>query len=75
MDENFKAVILHGFTGEQALQVMRAVKALGISPQDTAFATTTPSNLKWKVSELVEQLSEEHAYMKINRDRNRESSP
>lgn len=75
MEENFKAVILHGYTGEQALQIMRAVKALGIEPENTAFATTTPTNLGWKVSELVEHLSEEHTYMKLTRDRSRESSP
>jgi len=61
MEENFKAVILHGFTNEEALAVMRAVKALGLGPESTAFATTTPTSIGWKVGDLVEHLAEEHA--------------
>lgn len=63
MDKDFKAVILHGFSNEEALAVMRAVKALGagIAPGSTAFATTTPTSIDWKVGYLIEHLAEEHA--------------
>ena len=64
MDEDFKAVILHGFTDEEALAAMRAVKALKLGTSSTAFATTTPTSMDWKVSDLVEHLAEEHAMMK-----------
>ncbi|PKL05903.1 MAG: DUF3783 domain-containing protein [Spirochaetae bacterium HGW-Spirochaetae-9] len=64
MDEDFKAVILHGFTDEEALAAMRAIKALKLGAGSTAFATTTPTSIGWKVSELLEHLSEEHAMLK-----------
>lgn len=61
--EDFKAVILHGFSNEEALVIMRAIKSLGISASQTAFATTTPTSLQWKVDYLLEHLQEEHAMM------------
>jgi len=61
MEADFKAVILHGFTDEEALAVMRAVKALGLGAGSTAFATTTPASIGWKVGDLVEHLAEEHS--------------
>lgn len=64
MDTEFKAVILHGYSGEQALAIMRAVKSLGIDADTTAFATTTPTSLDWKVRDLIEHLAEEHAMMR-----------
>lgn len=64
MDEEFKAVILHGFRDEEALAVMRAVKALKLGASSTAFATTTPTSMGWKVSDLVEHLAEEQAMMR-----------
>jgi len=64
MNEDFKAVILHGFRDEEALAVMRAVKALKLGAGSTAFATTTPTSMGWKVSDLVEHLAEEQAMMK-----------
>jgi len=65
MDEDFKAVILHGFKDEEALAAMRAVKALlKQGAGSTAFATTTPTSMGWKVSELLEHLAEEQAMMR-----------
>lgn len=63
MEKDFRAVVLHGFTNEEALTIMRAVKALDIGIKPTAFATTTPTSLCWKVSDLIAHLAEEHAAM------------
>lgn len=63
MEKDFKAIIMHGFSDEQALSVMRAVKALGLGAGSTAFAMTTPTSVEWKVSDLIEHLAEEHAMM------------
>jgi hypothetical protein len=63
MDQQFKAVVLHGFSNEEALTILRAVRALGMAGQTPAFATTTVSNLDWKLSELLEHLAEEHQAM------------
>jgi hypothetical protein len=64
MDKDFKAVILHGYSNEEAVAVMRAVKALGLGVASTAFATTTPTSIGWKVEDLLEHLAEEHAMMR-----------
>jgi len=63
MDKDFRAVVLHGFTNEDALTIMRAIKALDVAVKPTAFATTTTTSLGWKVSDLVAHLAEEHAVM------------
>jgi hypothetical protein len=55
-----KILVLHGFTPEEALAAMRALKAALPSASDAAFATTTETNLEWKVKDLVEHVTEEH---------------
>ena len=61
-------ILMHGFSNEQALAIMRAarkaVAEAGADAAAIAFATTTPTNVGWKVSELLSEVSEEHAYMK-----------
>jgi hypothetical protein len=64
MDE--KVILLNGFSTEEAIAVMRAVKALVQDPADIAFAMATETNLHWTVSELIELVAEEHRYMKAN---------
>ena len=63
-------VLMHGFTNEQALAVMRAARKAageaGADPASIAFATTTPTNAEWKVSELLSEVAEEHEYMRKN---------
>lgn len=51
---------MHGFKPEEALAAMRALKAAIPSAGDAAFATTTETNLGWKVRELIEHVAEEH---------------
>jgi len=63
MEQEIKAVIMHGFTDEEAFIIMRAVKALGYGSKTTAFATTTPTSMKWKVEDLIGHLAEEHSAM------------
>jgi hypothetical protein len=58
--EEQKIVILHGFESEEVLAALRALKAALPSARDAAFATTTPTNLEWKLSDLLEQVAEEH---------------
>lgn len=77
MSSEFKAVILHGFKDEEAIAIMRAVKALGLGAPAPAFAVTTPASREWKVDYLLEHLAEEHAMARkaggITPDRSRES--
>ncbi len=60
MEATFKAVILHGFSNEEALALMRAVRQSGGAGAGAAFATTTPTSIGWKVEDLLEHLEEEH---------------
>lgn len=63
-------VFMHGFTHEQMLAIMRAAKAavkeMGVDPQSIAFSSSTPTNLEWKVKDLIAEVREEHEYMKKN---------
>ena len=61
---NTRIVVLHGFEEEAMLAVMRAVKGALPDPGSVAFASTTPTNLEWKVGDLVEHIGEEHAAWK-----------
>ncbi|HUI69460.1 MAG TPA: DUF3783 domain-containing protein [Spirochaetia bacterium] len=45
---------------------MRAVKAASSDPGEIAFAVTTPTNLEWKIKDLVDQVRFEHEYLKEN---------
>ncbi len=63
-------VLMHGFTSDQAIAVMRAAKkaaeAAGMDPSGIAFATSTPTNVEWKLKDLLTEVADEHAYMKKN---------
>jgi hypothetical protein len=58
-----KLIMLHGFTQEEALRCIRAVKAASEDPKSIAFCMTTETNLDWKVKELIAEVLEEHTYM------------
>jgi hypothetical protein len=64
-----KVVLLSGFSDEEALQTMRAVKSAIPDGKEIAFAMTTETNLTWKLSDLIEHISEEHRYAKERRDK------
>lgn len=58
-----KLVLFHGLSREEAVKAMRAVKAAMADPAEIAFATSTPTNLEWKLEDLVEHVWEEHKAM------------
>jgi len=61
--KNSKVIFLHGFTQDEALAAMRAVKAALPNPGSIAFSMATETNVRWKVSDLIEHVSEEHESM------------
>jgi hypothetical protein len=63
MDDQ-KILILHGFKPEEALAAMRALKAALPSAKDAAFATSTETNLEWKLKDLIGHVTEEHRQYK-----------
>lgn len=61
--EPFRAIVMHGFTSEEALAIMKAIKALGPAMQQAAFAMTTETNMHWPLGRLLSELAEEHRMM------------
>lgn len=59
-----RVIFLHGLSREEAVSLMRAAKAVLPDPEGLAFSMATPSNLEWRVRDLVEHVAEEHAYMR-----------
>jgi hypothetical protein len=58
--DNPKIVVLHGFSPEEAMTLMRTVRSTIPAAEDAAFAMTTPTNLQWKLTELFEHVTEDH---------------
>lgn len=68
--EEQKIVVLHGFSPEEAIAAMRALKAAIPSAHEAAFATTTETNMGWKLADLLEHVAEEHRqYREMSKSR------
>ena len=63
-NEIVKTVILHGFSSQEALAVMRAVKAASADPGAIAFAMSTPNSVEMKLGDVLADLAEEHRYFR-----------
>jgi len=61
-----KVAILHGFTREEIFAIMRAVKRELGAETDVAFAMTTTHSLQLKLQDVVDDIAQEHAYLKAN---------
>ncbi len=57
---------MHGMDNAEIDLVMRAVKKTLDQERDTIFAKTTENSLKMKVGALIEDLTEDHEYLKEN---------
>ncbi|MDC7245596.1 MAG: DUF3783 domain-containing protein [Sphaerochaetaceae bacterium] len=66
MNKEHKVVIAHGFTNEEIFALMRAVKQQFGKEVDIAFAMTTEHSLKMRLGEVVQDVGEEHEYLKNN---------
>ncbi len=55
-----KIVLLHGFSREEVLAAMKALKEAVPAFAEAAFATTTATNVGWKLGDLLEHVGEEH---------------
>ncbi len=61
-----RVIIMHGMDNAEIDLVMRAVKKTLDKSRDTIFAKTTENSLKMRVKDLIEDLSEDHQYLKEN---------
>ncbi|MBN1242280.1 MAG: DUF3783 domain-containing protein [Spirochaetales bacterium] len=59
-----RLVFLHGFEPAEALAILRAAKAAVEDPENVAASMSTPTNMDWKVGDLVAHVSEEHAWFR-----------
>ena len=58
-----KLIMFHGFNQEEALGLLKMIKANLPDPREVAFCMTTEKNLAWKIRDLIADVTEEHAYM------------
>jgi hypothetical protein len=67
-DMDNPVVFLHGFS-ETALFdlvtiIKKAAREADIDPGLIAFASSTPTNLNWKIKDLIREVRREHEMMK-----------
>lgn len=58
-------IVLHAFDNREISLIMKAVKR-ELSGRDIIFAKSTPTSLKMRLGELVEDVNEDHQYIKQN---------
>lgn len=61
-----KVIFINGFSKEETVKIMRAVKGVIENPGDTAFCMGTETNREWIVKDLLREVSEEHEFIKNN---------
>ena len=59
-----KVIFINGFSQDETLTIMRAVKTVIDNPGDTAFAMGTPTNREWVIKDLIEEVRREHEMMR-----------
>lgn len=57
---------MNGFSYEEIDLIMRAVRKQFDPPRDIIFAKTTENSIKLRVKDLIEDLTEDHEYLKNN---------
>lgn len=61
-----KVIIMNGFTQQEIVSIMRAVRRLFEEPGDLIFAKTTPKSVNMVLKDLIVDMSEDHEYLKNN---------
>lgn len=61
-----KVVILNGFSNEEIVKIMGEVKKLFDNPKELIFAKTTERSVQMKLTDLIEDISADHAYLQAN---------
>jgi hypothetical protein len=60
-------IFLHGFSETVLFDLIKAVKEAarkaGVDPGCIAFASSTPTNLNWKIKDLIQEVRQEHQVM------------
>lgn len=61
-----RVIIMHNLTLPEIDLVMRAVRRELDTSKDTVFAKTTENSLKMNLNELIDDMCEDHEYLKKN---------
>ncbi len=55
MPDNRKVMVLHNFSKDEYVKIIKALEDIGISSK-TIVAVTTPTTLEWKLGYLIKEL-------------------
>ena len=61
-----KVILLHGFSQAELSAILKAVKSVAEDPKDIAFAMSTPTNLKWRFRDIINDVRGDHEYLREN---------
>ena len=61
-----KTILIHGFSDDEVINIMNAVKKISENPVNIAFSMTTQKNLNWKVKDLIKEVRAEHDYILLH---------
>ncbi|MFP4330019.1 MAG: DUF3783 domain-containing protein [Alkalispirochaetaceae bacterium] len=61
-----RVIIMNGFSPEEIDTILKTVKRAMPDPGDIMFAMTTKTSVEMKLRDLIEDMSEDHEYLKKN---------
>ena len=67
-----KVIYFHGFERDDVFKIIKAIKASVSNPGEIAFSTSTPTNLEWKIKDMVAEVREDHAFFKEQEKKKKE---
>ena len=59
-----KTILLHDFSQEEAVKIMRLVKSAWTDPKELVFAMSTPNSVEMKLGDVLEDLAAEHLHFR-----------
>ena len=68
-----KVIFFHGFEREDVFKIIKAIKASASNPKEIAFSMSTPTNLEWKIKDMVTEVREDHAFFKEQEKKKKEN--
>jgi len=60
---NDKVIFMNGFSRDETIEIMHAVKNVLKNPNQVAFCMGTDNNMQWQVKDLIEHVTKEHKLM------------
>lgn len=61
-----RVIIMNGFSAEEMDTILKVVKKSVSDPKDVIFAMTTKTSVEMKLRDLIEDMTEDHEYLKKN---------